>query len=521
MKAKPATALDRVGPHDNPELFIGLVGAVGINTEQVRVAVEAALEPFGFVTEEVSLIRNLAHIEGFGEHFEGKADTFERYQGKMNAGDAYREAMEDRAALAALAVADLHYRRVEASTAVQEGGSQLDQFGADVWPRRAFIFKSLKTPDEVALLRAIYGDSFILVGLVADPDYRQQQLAERIRSDRGGRHAREFESEALALLVRDELDTSAPWGQRLSKTFHLADVFLPAESSEALEGGARRFFRLLMGDPFVTPSIDEQSMFLAAAAAMRSADLSRQVGAVLTDDRGVVIALGCNEVPRAGGGAYWEADNPDGREFRTHRSASVEYRRTVLLDLLENLRRDGWIKESTEHEYNARRRRIMEAQINPNVHRSQFMDVIEYGRTVHAEMLAITSAAQKGRRVEGSTLYSTTFPCHQCAPHIVSSGIRRVVFIEPYSKSLALDLFEDSIATSRECESNRVQFLPFLGVAPRIYQHLFGWRRRKDETGMPWRWSPDKGCLPVVGRHPALYLLREREMLQYISEDDH
>ena len=45
----------------------------------------------------------------------------------------------------------------------------------------------------------------------------------------------------------------------------------------------------------------------------------------------------------------------------------------------------------------------------------------------------------------GGTLYTTTFPCHNCTRHIVASGIAKVYYIEPYAKSLALELHNDAI----------------------------------------------------------------------------
>jgi deoxycytidylate deaminase len=76
---------------------------------------------------------------------------------------------------------------------------------------------------------------------------------------------------------------------------------------------------------------------------------------------------------------------------------------------------------------------------------SQFMDALEYGRIVHAEMSAISDAARNGRAIKDTVLYSTTFPCHMCAKHIVAAGIAKVIFLEPYPKSLASDLHSDSI----------------------------------------------------------------------------
>src|SRR5579871_385409 len=66
---------------------------------------------------------------------------------------------------------------------------------------------------------------------------------------------------------------------------------------------------------------------------------------------------------------------------------------------------------------------------------AQLLNVIEYGRCVHAEMAAIVDAARRGVAIAGCTLYTTTFPCHECARHIVAASIRQVVYIDPYPKS--------------------------------------------------------------------------------------
>ena len=73
-------------------------------------------------------------------------------------------------------------------------------------------------------------------------------------------------------------------------------------------------------------------------------------------------------------------------------------------------------------------------------------NLLEFGRIVHAEMSALTEAARRGRSVQGGTLHCTTFPCHICARHIIGSGIARVVYIEPYQKSRAKELYPDSIS---------------------------------------------------------------------------
>jgi dCMP deaminase len=60
--------------------------------------------------------------------------------------------------------------------------------------------------------------------------------------------------------------------------------------------------------------------------------------------------------------------------------------------------------------------------------------------TIHAETNAIAWAARDGIRVEGSTLYVTHQPCLNCAKLIINSGIRMVIFNEPYRDSAGSDL---------------------------------------------------------------------------------
>lgn len=52
---------------------------------------------------------------------------------------------------------------------------------------------------------------------------------------------------------------------------------------------------------------------------------------------------------------------------------------------------------------------------------------------VHSEMNAILKAAKQGVSINGATLYVTLSPCgDRCAPMILQSGIKRVVYKELY-----------------------------------------------------------------------------------------
>jgi dCMP deaminase len=55
-------------------------------------------------------------------------------------------------------------------------------------------------------------------------------------------------------------------------------------------------------------------------------------------------------------------------------------------------------------------------------------------RTVHAETNAILQAAKNGVDINGSTIYTTAFPCWNCFKYCVNAGIYRIVYTEEYKK---------------------------------------------------------------------------------------
>jgi deoxycytidylate deaminase len=144
-------------------------------------------------------------------------------------------------------------------------------------------------------------------------------------------------------------------------------------------------------------------------------------------------------------------------------------------------------------------------------------DIIEFMRAVHAEMAAITSAAKRGVSVDGCVMYATTFPCHECARHIVAVGISEVYFIDPYPKSRVPEMFEDSIVVDREAKG-KVRFRAFTGIAPRLYAEAFSAPNRRD--GGQWvDW--EKCCvhqMPRKSASPNMYLEKEDEALKLLQK---
>jgi len=314
----------------------------------------------------------------------------------------------------------------------------------------------------------VYRERFVLIGAHAPRDWRLDKLADDIAESRGSTSRRRFNARAHELAQRDEAEDGEQFGQNVRGTFPLSDFFVDVSNRDQAVGELDRFFRAFFGYPFATPTRDEYAMFHAAAAAVRSADLSRQVGAAIATEMGDIVAVGCNEVPAFGGGSYWPDDPRDQRDFLRGEDANTRLRNTAI----EEIRRV--LLEAKPSLVTARLRELTAQEFRGVLGDTRIDHLTEFNRAVHAEMAALLDAARRGVRVQGAALYCTTFPCHGCAKHIVGAGIRRVVYIAPYAKGLAEELHGDALAIDRTSRpADRVSFEQFVGVAPTVYMPIY------------------------------------------------
>jgi deoxycytidylate deaminase len=337
----------------------------------------------------------------------------------------------------------------------------------------------------------VYGKGFFLISVYSPREVRVSVLSEKISKSQFGK-GHNARAKAEQIVERDELEENVDLGQDVKDAFPMADLFVDSRNKSALDTQITRFLQLLFGNIYLTPTRDEHGMYYARSAALRSADLGRQVGAAILRPAGDLIAVGCNDVPKAGGDLYWPGDKGDARDFQQGVDATAEERTQVLGELLDRFSESGLLSpEFNSQSLNKLVQELISGEKKAILKGTRVMSLLEFGRSVHAEMAALMSAARLGISVEGGTLFSTTFPCHMCARHIVASGIRRVVYIEPYPKSKAKQLHQDSISVDPAGEPvDQVGFEPFVGVSPRQYQEIFNAREaRKDSEGkiVDWR----------------------------------
>ena len=462
-----------------PELVFGLVGPIGVNMDDVQSCLAEALSQVGYKAEVVHLTQLLKKYE---KDLHGPKQTT-IYADKIATANAFCSTAENGAAMAALAISEI--RNIRGAQQPLEGEDAVSRSRRPI-PKTAYIVRQLKREEEVELLRSVYGAKFLQVSVSLDKDARIENLKNRLSKEHPGLTAHDCERSARELVSTDEhqLDedgSQTSFGQQVGDIFHLGDFFVDGSETGKIAIATQNFVRAFFGNNGISPTKDEFGAYLAAAAALRSVDLSRQVGAAILNKQGDTISMGCNEVPKAGGGNYWQDDEPKYRDIERGSEQNSVERQRIIVDFFQKLQSSGLVESQASLDSPEMREKLENA-----IEDALISDITEYGRMTHAEMSAICDAARLGRALSGSTLYVTTFPCHNCAKHIVASGIDRVVFVEPYPKSRAPSSHTDSISVGAPTDQ-KVSFVHFQGISPKRYRDIFQkGKRRKGSTILKW-----------------------------------
>ncbi|PQO36765.1 cytidine deaminase [Blastopirellula marina] len=502
------TSLQESGQHS--ELIIGLVNAVGTESQRV---VELLRERLGLAGYEVKLIKISSDvIELLAPNSFEPESEYQRIKRLMGLGNDIRESSGDNSVLALGAATRINAYRIEKS-----GGNN------NPLPKTVFIIDSLKRPEEVEQLRLIYPFGFILLAIHSEEDRRRTHLIDDLGMS---------ENDAQSLIDRDGEESKVKHGQRLNDTFHLADFFVSAGREHGkLRSSIKRMVEIWFGNPFYTPTFDEFAMFMAFSAALRSADLSRQVGAVIARNQ-EILATGANDCPRPGGGLYWPDSSLHEKECWDEDRGRDYTREEGDSNRVEQLRIINQIVENSKAKSKESGLEIDEGLLRALLEESSIKNLTEYGRVVHAEMEALLSCARNSQSTVGTTMYATTFPCHNCAKHIVAAGLKRVVYVEPYAKSKALQFHDDSIILSSldaleagSKDSVKVHFEPFVGIGPRRFFDLFSMHlgssyrlvRKDKNTGKREKWDIRTAKLRIQ-MNPDSYLDSELQACQVFGK---
>jgi len=436
--------INDIGDTFTDEIIIGLCGPIGTNIKLTGERIKSLLsDNYNYICINIKLSDFISEHTRNSE-IKINESIFDRYNRLIKEGNTLREQYGS-SILAQFAVNEITLNREIYKQKHEDDGYKNMRY--------CYVIDSIKNIDEYLLLKSIYGDIFYFIGIYSSLSQRVLLLEEK-----------GLKLEEVYKLVDKDSGEEFDYGQKVSKTFIKSDYFLRLDvNSKNLDKKLSRFLSLLFNSDIITPYNHETAMYLATTASSNSACLSRQVGACITDSEGEVLSIGWNDVPKFGSYVYSHNDENDDRCYLKENGICFNDReKNKINDLLYQELLKSRVISAVDKD------KVMSV-----LKKSRIKELLEFSRAVHAEMLALIKAGHKsGDAMIGGSLYCTTYPCHNCARHIIASGIKNVYYIEPYNKSLATSLHVDSI-TDNETDTSKVRILMYDGISPSRYLHFF------------------------------------------------
>jgi deoxycytidylate deaminase/dephospho-CoA kinase len=282
-------------------------------------------------------------------------------------------------------------------------------------PVTRIAIDAIRNVGEVRWLQERYGERFTLFALYADKSVRYE------------RYRKEYASEAEFSRddQRDRGETAEDWGQQVARCVDAADIFLINNDQvdeyrldTVLGDKIAKYCAIAegRGTDFADPC--EMLMNLAYSASHGSRCLKRQVGAVIA--RGAEpLSTGFNE-------------NPD-----RMKPCVDEFDGTCFRDRIRQNKYNELVDQSARCPHCGREFRdvLLPPWTCPQC-RHKLDDYFFPDRAMwwctalHAEHRAIINAGE--RQMHDCDIYTTTFPCPQCAQQIIHAGLKRVIYVDAY-----------------------------------------------------------------------------------------
>ena len=330
---------------------------------------------------------------------------------------------------------------------------------------------SLRNPYEILYFRERYAAFYIMsVNTSTDTRYsnlKEHYSAEHIKAiDEVEKEKKNLEDKFMQIDIDKCIELSdihISVEESIRKTQDDSGAYLSKAESKLISQ-LITYISLILHPGLVPPSSSERIMQIAYTAKLNSGCLSRQVGAVVTNESYSVKSIGWNTVPQGQTPCSMRCiDELLGGEDVTSYSV-FERTDSKFLGNLKNLR-----DEMSGDKRSLRGLRLAycfkdvytsgeEKQTNNQVHT----------RSLHAEENAFLQLAKYGSiGIEGGILFTTASCCELCAKKAYQLGIKEIIYIDAYPGITASHI----LACGRD--DYRPKMKLFSGAVGRAYINLF------------------------------------------------
>ncbi|GAB4039366.1 hypothetical protein [Spirosoma gilvum] len=261
--------------------------------------------------------------------------------------------------------------------------------------------------------------------------------------------------------------------QDIKSCIQASDIYIynPTDSStegdikETMKRSLIRYLALFLQPGVITPTPEERCMQIAYTAKYNSGCISRQVGAVITDDSFSIKSIGWNNT--AEGQTPCLLRNVNDLLSNSDKEAFSDYEKS------------GKIREVLEEAYPQTEDKKLERVQKLKGRNNSFcfkegQNCIEgeknqvHTRSLHAEENAMLQISKYGGEgLKGSYLFTTASPCELCSKKAYQLGIKRVYYIDPYPGIAKQQIIASGLT------KHQPGLMLFSGAIGRAYHQLF------------------------------------------------
>lgn len=325
-----------------------------------------------------------------------------------------------------------------------------------------FVIDAIRNPFEVQFFRGRYS-AFYLFAITTDEVSRRARL-----------HKHNFTNDAIKDLSEKEYpkkDNLTNYdmlvSQHIGKCLELADIIVENPQDEAdiersvLRKSLIKYVSLIQHPGLVPPNQLERCMQVAITAKLNSGCISRQVGAVVTDDSYSIRAVGWNsvaegQVPCVLRNVKRIKDQSDVEAFSDFERDPNDMRFKNGFDKLSQFSQEGYSIQGRPLFY------CFKSTYNKAINEKNQV----HTRALHAEENAFLQITKYGGQgIKRGALFTTASPCELCSKKAYQLGVSEIYYIDPYPGIAGEHILS--------CGNARPKLNLFTGAVGRAYVQLY------------------------------------------------
>lgn len=312
------------------------------------------------------------------------------------------------------------------------------------------VIDSITNSMEANYLKERYSAFYVIA---VHSDHRKEYLKEKIDIETKhsyDEHRRKLAMVALMRLAKIEAKTSDFGEGRITSSnteqciseaeIHITNIKSLQDEVYRFSSMAEQWMKyavLIMHPGLITPSAQERCMIVAYTAKLNSGCISRQVGAVITNEYHSIRTIGWNDVP------YGQIPC-NLRDIYSHVAGMSDESKICYsqFELSEDKKYNGdSFREAIQKDY---RPHISKYKENlKGLPCSYCFKTLEnrfsgeknqvFTRSLHAEENAMLQLVKYGgENLRNGIIYVTASPCELCSKKLYQIGVRRIVYIDAY-----------------------------------------------------------------------------------------